>query len=171
MEETWKNLSMVGGIYSEYYAVSNLGRVKSLRKNRILKNILPNKKRSYTEVHLNRYGRVRVHRIVAHEFLGPCPKGYVVNHKNGIKTDNNASNLEYVTEKQNIQHATDLGLRRGISSEKRAQIVSLLKSGLTGYRIAKKLNLTHQSVYYILRRIGGKGPRKIHKINSRRRDL
>jgi hypothetical protein len=51
-----------------------------------------------------------VHRLIARTFLGPCPAGLLVNHKNGIKTDNRACNLEYVTKSQNALHGIALGL-------------------------------------------------------------
>ncbi len=57
----------------------------------------------------DRRSRVAVHHAVAEAFIGPR-LGREVNHKNGIKTDNTAANLEYVTHQQNVEHATRLGL-------------------------------------------------------------
>ena len=45
------------------------------------------------------------HHLVAAAFLGPRPLGMQINHKNGIKTDNYFTNLEYVTPSQNSWHA------------------------------------------------------------------
>lgn len=46
-----------------------------------------------------------VHRCVAAAFLPPAPGSHYVNHKDGDKTNNHVSNLEYVTASENAQHA------------------------------------------------------------------
>ena len=51
-----------------------------------------------------------VHRLVALAFVDGYKDGYHVNHINGIKTDNRASNLEWVTSAQNIKLAWESGL-------------------------------------------------------------
>lgn len=59
------------------------------------------------------------HKLVARAFLGekPTPK-LVVNHKNGIRTDNRPENLEYLTQKENTIHGWKRG--RKISDKARA---------------------------------------------------
>ena len=52
-----------------------------------------------------------VHKIVTLVFLGERPKGYEVNHKNGIRDDNRICNLEYLTKSQNNQLSYDSGRR------------------------------------------------------------
>lgn len=54
---------------------------------------------------------IKEHRLVAEAVYGPCPEGLEVNHKDGIKTNNNPDNLEYVTQLENMQHSYQIGLR------------------------------------------------------------
>lgn len=107
--EIWKN---VDG-YSNYQ-VSNFGKVKSLNYNRTLKeNILKlsTKKTGYQQVSLNKNGKQyfkSVHRLVAQAFI-PNPDNLPqVNHKNEIKTDNRAENLEWCTAKYNRNYGTSI---------------------------------------------------------------
>lgn len=101
--------------YEGKYAVTTDGRVYShsrvddggkLRKGRWLKSNLDG--HGYLQVSLYSEGvakKLKVHRLVAEAFIDNQQFLPQVNHKNGIKTDNNASNLEWVTAQQNILHA------------------------------------------------------------------
>lgn len=51
-----------------------------------------------------------IHVLVTVAFLGDCPNGKEVNHKNGDKSDNRLTNLEYVTHSENMKHAFASGL-------------------------------------------------------------
>lgn len=100
------------------YAVSSLGQVKRVvaceAKGRRLEYPVgriaqcSTKHNGYLIVNLLRNGlkkKAYVHRLVAHAFLGECPVGYQVNHRDGVKTHNVRSNLEYVTRLQQMAHA------------------------------------------------------------------
>ena len=57
--------------------------------------------------------QLSVHRLVAAHFL-PNPYQHLqVNHRNGIKSDNQVANLEWCTAADNVQHALKTGLRGG----------------------------------------------------------
>lgn len=116
--------------YQERYLVSNQGNVKKILPNKSEENIKVRKDRGgYLTVRLYDKGVDNtnfLHRLVAIAFV-PNPQGKPnVNHKNGIKTDNRAENLEWVTHSENIQHAYDTRL---ISKQSQSKIVIDLCTG------------------------------------------
>jgi hypothetical protein len=110
--EEWRDVVGYEGIYS----ISNLGRVRrDLARNatpgKILK--LGKKARGYFSVSLSINDKRRshaVHKLVAAAFFGECPPGKQVNHKYPPKTNNRVDNLEYLTQRENIQHSIRTGL-------------------------------------------------------------
>ena len=113
MNEIWKSVYK----FPEY-EVSNLGRVRriSAARGAVIGRILRQRRNSgYRYYMVNLYNRggmksVYVHRLVARAFVGLCPLGKTVNHKDGKSLNNTASNLDYLTSTEQMQHASRLGL-------------------------------------------------------------
>lgn len=96
------------------YAVSDDGKVKNIKTNRILTQHV----REYPRVTLihddGRISTVEVHRLVALAWVSGYFDGATVNHKDGNKTNNDYRNLEWMTQRDNMQHALRNGLiKRG----------------------------------------------------------
>ena len=161
--------------YEGYYQVSNYGNVKSLDrvikektgktqtiKGRVLKQrINPG---GYYYVELSKNGTkatFAIHQLVAQAFLDNPENKPIVNHINGIKTDNNVNNLEWATYSENLSHAYSSGLRTAVSlqtvenknykrklkPEQVIEIKRLLAAGsLTHKEIATKFSVARSTV-------------------------
>jgi len=92
--------------FESSHEVSNMGNIRSYKRMQNVK-YYPDA-RGYSRFKINDI-TIKVHRLVAQTFI-PNPEGKkFVNHKNGIKTDNRSENLEWVTNKENMEHAVKNG--------------------------------------------------------------
>lgn len=123
----WKEIPCTNGQYS---ANDKTGQIKSndrlgtdgrKLKGKILKPFIQNNGYEVVDLRLNgERHRNLVHRLVAETFNEDFDPNLDINHINGVKTDNYASNLESVTRSENIRHAIDTGLIK--PSEKQLEI-------------------------------------------------
>ncbi len=172
MEEIWKDV--VG--YEGLYKVSNLGRVKSI--DRVVVNSLGVPRRfygktmvlqsakntGYAMVSLNKNGVSTckyVHGIVGEAFIyNPHNKPYI-NHKDFNRTNNLVSNLEWVTNGENVKHSYTRDRHRGsgligedvgnskITNEQSLLIKQYLENGKRPKWISEKLSIPKYALYKI----------------------
>jgi hypothetical protein len=119
MKEIWKDIPGYEGLYQ----ASNLGRIKSLKReinkvwnrfqycNKPLKEkILKPDGSRYLQVQLcknNKTTKYSIHRLVLKAFVGNSD--LVCNHKDANPKNNRLDNLEYCTQKENVDHSWKMG--------------------------------------------------------------
>jgi len=69
-----------------------------------------------------------VHQVVARAWIYKPHPNYIVNHKDGNKTNNHAYNLEWISHKGNLKHAYDTGLR---SVKRTPELIEAISSALS----------------------------------------
>ena len=149
--EIFKDIKEFEGLYQ----ISNLGNVLNVKTNKILSKrkygcgyygyaLFKNKKRK----------EYKEHRLVAENFINNEFNLKLVNHINGIKTDNRVENLEWVTSHENHIHAMNLGLKakgegHGCSKLKMEdvyKIKTMLKEGVPQRKISKLFNVGQSAI-------------------------
>lgn len=106
MKEVWKDIDGYNGDYK----VSNLGRVKSFKKDKINGIVMKqdNARLGYKRICLcleNVKKNFFIHRLVAKAFIDNPYNKPQVNHKNGKPSDNRVENLEWCTASENHLHS------------------------------------------------------------------
>lgn len=186
-ETTYKETATDGGVipssvrrfeYSEKvidgfpnYAISNTGEIISLSKRtssgvcnrrKVLKCGF-NRTNGYlcTKIY-DEHGSVVVynHRLVAVAFIGPKPGAeYSINHIDGIHSNNNATNLEWVTYQENVMHSLHViktrlpGSRHlNITREQAIEMRRMRMFGMSFETIGKKFNIHPNSLLVAARR-------------------
>lgn len=139
------------------YLVSIEGAIVNEKTN---KQLIPqNNGKGYMKVTLSIDGKQiqrYVHRIVAECYL--LNKSIQVNHKDGDKTNNNVSNLEWVTNSENQIHAHKTGLKKNgnelwngkFSKSDIIKIIEMKRNGVLQYKIAETMGTTKSTISDIL---------------------
>lgn len=155
--ESWKKINK----FPEYL-ISDQGRLKSIKfgKERLRKPIVDGK--GYMRISLSDNGfqnTQKIYRLVAIHFIPNPENKPQVNHKNGIKADNRAENLEWCTHQENMTHASVNGLMMAgennsssiLNSEKVIQLRQLHRQGNISIRsLAKKFEISYPTARNII---------------------
>jgi len=124
--EIWKKVPIDG--YRENYLISNKGRLKNIKRNKVLAICLDNY--GYPHYLLCNRGKrkpITAHRLVALAFIENPDNLPCVNHKDENKTNNTVENLEWCTAKYNANYGT--GQARSV--EKRSKPIAQIKGDET----------------------------------------
>lgn len=160
MKELWKDIEGYEGIYQ----VSNLGRVKGIKRydsighlisDRVLKARVNNRGYLLVDLYKNGIRHTKlIHRLVAQTYI-PNPENKPrVNHIDEVTTSNQVSNLEWTTPIENINHGTRN--KRASKSRSKPIIAIDIATGEyneygSGKECAIKLGLHQGTVNHILK--------------------
>ena len=140
-DEIWKEISyelikINGYLVSNYGRIKFNGKIKQLNKN------------SSGYVHVGVSGKAcKIHRLVAFTFLPNPENKELVNHKDGNKTNNKLSNLEWATSLENNIHKIYSGLSNTTKKVIQYDIhMNKLNEFISIIDASKKLNLSRTTI-------------------------
>lgn len=152
--------------YLDNYVLSKCGKVYSLKTNKLRKFNINNKGYKMLSIkdRTNKiYKNISVHRFMAMTFLKNENNYKVVNHKDGDKNNNNISNLEWCTQKENINHSWANGMSKySKKNRKYIPVYCIVKE--SGERLefesvreaARKMNVNQSNLLKLLKGEVGK---------------
>lgn len=157
--EEWR--SVVG--YEGLYEVSDLGRVRTIRRKRGREFLMPQyTARGYFRVNLTDSQRKestqRIHRLVLLAFVGVCPEGHECSHLDGNRTNNRLSNLAWEpmlkNQRRKIEHGTQVRGEQVGTSKLTAAIVrdirARVSAGENHAPIAKRYGIHVNYIWRII---------------------
>ena len=153
MKEIWADIDG----YNGKYRVSTLGNVKSLHgKGRLLK---PYRGKYYWTVRIIKDGKYkthRIHRLVALAFIHNPENKPNINHINFDRDDNQADNLEWCTQGENIWHTVRHGRNNPTIGETHPcaklkesdvlKIRKMIKFGMPKRKVARIYNVSNVTI-------------------------
>lgn len=134
MQEVWKDIKGYEGLYQ----ISNTGKVKGLKRNKVLKLIL--QRSGYYYVDLQRKRRL-VHRLVAEAFIDNPDNLPEVNHKDEDKVNNSVENLEWCDSKYNANYGT--------RNKRRGKPIQCIETGVIYWgarEMERQIGIKHNSI-------------------------
>lgn len=159
------------------YEVSSEGRLRHVRKRHKVLDLGD----FYIRTNLVSGGKKKgalLHTLVAEAFIGPRPSNeYVVNHKNGRKSDNRLENLEWITRRENQRHACAVlgkcsgeNHGRSVLTEEQVKQIRARYVGTRGQQtaLAREFGVTQGAIGHILRGVTWRGVSGVKEVKVRR---
>lgn len=156
-DEHFRTLDNFLNVKPYIYAISNYGRLINIRTGHIKTVRIDRKGYYYYSVQRDciqdKNFNLYIHRAVAHAFVdGRTKERDIVNHMDGIRTNNNYTNLEWCTLSENSQHAVRMGLipvgEKHHSSVYSDELVhTICKYLQDGYSVSEILELCYNESY------------------------
>lgn len=145
--------------YSRYY-VSDSGDVFSKRNDGKLKLLTQTNRSGYRKVALQENGfreDVDVHRLVAMLFIENPEDKRTVNHKDGNKSNNLVSNLEWATDSENQMHSYRELNHKGnglktFTYDEFAEVLRCYNNGISQAEIARLYGISRNLIHNIVKR-------------------
>jgi len=141
--------------YEGIYAVTTLGRIWSYRRDRYIK--------SWTDMYgysrvtfcvKRKEDKLRLHRLVGQAFLDNPELKPQINHLNGVKSDCRLVNLQWSTARENLQHASDMGLNKTYKLSYNDKVI-ICKThwglGVSQKKLAEIFKVTPPAISYIIK--------------------
>lgn len=89
-----------------YYLINEAGEIKNTNTKKVLKGSITRSGYKYYRLSINgEKRRFYEHILVAKHFLGEISKNMIVNHIDGNKLNNHVTNLEIISQSENVKHA------------------------------------------------------------------
>lgn len=152
------------------YMINNNGDVISYvyKTPRKLKRNLNSGGYEYYKLHDgNKFKNFLVHKLVAEHFLFIKSDKVQINHIDGNKTNNNVSNLEYVTASENIKHAYKSGLMTNVLNaltKSNSKILVDTQTGIFYNSIKEASELLNIDYSRLMNMVGGTQKNKTNLI-------
>ena len=130
------------------YRIEEDGAVWSCRKNKYIKPIYNTAGYLYVSITIGNehYKMIAVHRLVATKYIGQCPPKLETSHKDGSRTNNHYTNLEYLTHQQNILKSYKEHGRIGVANHYPRMPFSDVTKALMSDAKKKRVRHTHNGI-------------------------
>lgn len=134
----------------EDYSITSLGRLVNTKENYVLKSKINNGYEAYTIQKNYKKHYIKKHRLLGKAFIPQKNKNRnIINHRDGVKTNNHIMNLEWCTIAENNTHAHQNNLikyKTKITDEQALKIIELLNMGHSKKEVNNICDFTTKSI-------------------------